>query len=84
VTLLLLAGRLKKEEKMNRGRRWVAIDRREGHAGQPFEVHNAAELTPEDVGFLAEAINGTIEQWGDPEGDLDRLRKKLRGEDGTT
>lgn len=71
---------------MNRTRRWVAID-------QPSMIARiqdtlvCAELTPqdigflaEDIGFLAEAINAQIEQWGDPEGDLEALRRKLRGE----
>jgi hypothetical protein len=61
-------------------RRWVAIDLRYQDSGVGYTVNNAAELTPEDIGFLAQAINDTIKQWGDPEGDLTRLRRKLRGE----
>lgn len=65
---------------MNYTRRWIAVD-------QPSKLMRladdtiVAELTPEDIGFLAEAINEAIEAWGDPEDDLHTLRRKLRGEE---
>lgn len=63
-------------------RRWIAIDL----AGVEYTVTAlvAAELTPTDIDFLVEVIDKEIEAWGDPEGDLEALRRKLRGEEEMT
>lgn len=62
-------------------RRWVAFDLPPSGGADRYSFGSAAKLTPEEVAFLAEAVSHEIEAWGDPEGDLHRLRRKLRGEE---